>query len=345
RIIFKDNSNGFYQISNCNLIDIEFEMNVPSTYGDLFLANDIYSSNFNNVDIFGTGTVTGNVGAYCWRITGENLFKDCNVFATMTGGGHSNNYNSVFFGIPQTGSNITLEDCSFEGTLKCGSAAMFVANPCYNKNVTLNIKNVKNNGLIHTISNTGNVFIQSPNQFSAVNNDGSFSFYTIILDGVKKNVTEATTNVQNSLNGTGHFMFGPDDSSLSIDVDPITKKFVITPALNPDVSYYEVAIGTYVGVPGGSNRNYIFERVEKDELVTEIEYLGFVDYTWVDNHPEAIIGSLGNNTIYTLNGESYYLVADRTYSTKGSVKKMEICAVSAYSADGQLLASSTYSFD
>ena len=345
RITFKDNSIGFNQISNCNLIDIEFEMNVPSTNGDLFLANDINCSNFNNVDIFGTGTVTGNVGAYCWRITGENSFKDCNVFATMTGGGHSNNYNSVFFGIPQAGSNITLEDCSFEGTLKCGSAAMFVANPCYGKNITLNIKNVKNNGLIQTISNTGNQYIQSPNQFSAVNNDGTFSFYKIILDGKEISVKDATTNVQKSLNGSGNFVFGPDDATLRIEINSETKKFVITPASNPDVSYYEVAIGTYVGVPGGSNRNYIFERVEKDELVTEIEYLGFVDYEWVENNPEAKRSVLGNNTIYSLNGESYYLVSDREFSTKGKVKKMEICAVSAYSDNGELLASSTYDFE
>lgn len=347
RIKASNNKSVFSNIEHCILEDIEFEMYVPATNCDFMLASNINSSEFKNVDIYGKGSVTGNVGAFCWKISGTNKFEGCDIYATMTGGGHSTNYNSAFFGIPQSGAYITMKDCTFAGSLKCGSAALFVANPCYGKNITLDICNVKNKGLIQTVNVDHNIFIQSPNQFSANVYDGSFSFYTIKLEGNTIPVDQAINNEHEELIGEGgYFVFGPEDSVLAITVDPDTKQFVITPSQNENVEYYEVAIGTYVSVPGGSNRNYIFERVEKNgTLKTDVKKFDFVDHAWVTNHPEAIVGTLGGHIIYSLGGDSYYLVEEEEFSTKGLVKAMEICAVSAFDVNGNLLASSSFNFN
>lgn len=330
----------FDYVNYCVIKDIDIYMNKPND--DFTLVLHITGSTFDNVDIYGQGIVTGNVGAYAYRLYETNYFNNCDVYATMNGGGHASNYNSAFFGIPS--GTINMNNCSFNGVLKCGSAAMLVANSCYTS-VTFNLHNVKNNGLIQTTCGTNNGYFTIPNTIFGVTNDGTHTFTKIYVDDELVSLSEAVSMQYSELKGVGSFLVGPDDPTLNIILND-DKTFTITPASASNVAYYQIVIGTYVAVPGGSNRNYIFETINSgDELISKIKWADFVDYAWVALNPQAEEGSLNGNTTYTLNGIMYYLVESSTYSTQASVRELCICSVSAFKEDGTLISSISYPFD
>ena len=340
RVAFANGKQPFGSISNSFFEDIEFEWYMGKDY----ILTDYFGNNhFKNVSLFGEGTMNGLCGAVAYYVYGENLLEGVKIFCDLQGDGAASNYNAAFFGYIQGNSTVTIRDSSFEGSLKCGSAAMFVGNPCYAGNVTLNIQNVKNNGIIHSTCSNENIYFQF-NQFSAVVYDGTLTGYNINVDGNSVDASKVTTIFLNSLVGTGSFLFGPDDATLAINKGE-DLSLTVTKASMEGAHHYMITIGCYVNVPTGTNRNYVHEIIvpegEGNTFVAQTKYYGFVDYAWVENNPSAVEGTLNGETIYTLGNNTYYLVSEERHSTKGQPNAVEICSVSAFDANGKLLCSAS----
>ena len=340
RVTFANGIQPFGTIRDAVIENIEFEWYMAADY---ILTDYFRSSTLKNVSLFGSGTVNGNCGTVAWRVYGNSTLDGVKNYCDMTGDGAASNYNSTFFGIMEHNAVVTIRNSSFEGALKCGSAAMFVANPMYRENVTLNIQNVKNNGIIHsTCSNSNDYF--TFNQIAAVTADGTFNGCTINVDGQTMNGLDVTTTHIDSIDGTGSFLFGPDDATLAIAKGE-DLSLTVTKASMEGVHHYMVTVGCYVSVPTGSNRNYVHEIIvpegEGNTFVAQTKYYGFVDYAWVENNPSAVEGTLNGETTYTLGNNTYYLVSEERHSTKGQPNAVEICSVSAFDADGKLLCSAS----
>lgn len=105
--------------------------------------------------------------------------------------------------------------------------------------------------------------------------------------------------------------------------------------------HYIVSLGVYaIWQTTGTNRFYVSETVAASgSMTTELKYLSFVDQTWKEANPAASEDTLAGNAILTLGDASYYLVTGADETLNGSVKAPQMVSVSAYDADGRLLAS------
>jgi hypothetical protein len=304
-----------------------------------------YDVTLENVDAKGVTYAGGNNGAYAIYPKGEVTLRNCTSYVKFNSNGISTSYNAVFLGYP-FGGTYTFENCVNEGSLVSGKASMFVANGSYDAK-TLDIKNCSNNGTIRS------TYLGSDYRFNyyyAVGDgDEKATVFTIILDGVtytNKTDTKWWNAVNDTLQGTGTFINGPEDKTLALGLNE-DGTFTITPAAADNVAYYEVWIGTYVSlVAGGSNRVYAKETIEvtgADSYTTTLKNLSFIDADWIAAHPEAVAGTLAGNKIYTLDGVSYYDALDDTETLKGNAKVPGMYAVSAYDKDGNLIASASLS--
>ena len=79
---------------------------------------------------------------------------------------------------------------------------------------------------------------------------------------------------------------------------------------------------------------------ESGNITTTLKDLKFIDATWKENHPDAVESELAGNTIYTLDGVSYYMITDNDLCTlNGNPKSAQIYGVTAYDIDGNIIAS------
>lgn len=346
---------------------------------DYSLSVECSATTFNDVDVLGAFEVTGNEGAYIIYATpltpGENHstnglttysttinFENCDANVQMIGSGETKNYNAVFVGYAMyynltDGShhcyeNLNFTNCTNEGILICGKASMFLGNvPSEYAHPTITVNNCSNNGLIQATIVSNN----DPDKYA---DDSMYSHFvssnarlaTVVKDGAAGQTGDAlaASSLTMDCGEKGSFVHGPNDSSLTLTKNS-DGTFTITPASTPGVAYYEVEVGLYTTlIAGGTNRFYAKERINANNssLTTTLKYLNFVDEQWVTaNSSSAQAGTLAGNTIYTLNDTSYYYIGDEsTGSTlNGTSKAPQMISVSAYDANGKLLASAALS--
>ncbi len=321
-----------------------------------------YNTTFENVTVSGTMNVANNRGAfvvYAEPGSGETTltFNRCIANVQMTGGGAENNYNAVFVGYAYGGGNKTtlnFNDCENNGNLVCGKAAMFLGNNSANQGyVTINVNDCINNGKIQS---TWTEKAYAWNHFVAVGADENT---TVVLNGEQLNLSEATGySGQVAVGQNGKFQHGPDDEALAL-VQNGNGTFTITAASTKGVAYYEVSMALYAKLlnpdgelEGGTMVVRVSEEVQADEFIngqatTTLRYLSFVDEDWVTtNSASATSTQEGENTVYTLEGVSYYYFgseADTKATLSGTPKAPQMISVSAYDANGNLLCSANLS--
>lgn len=347
---------------------------------DYSLSVKCSATTFNDVDVLGAFEVTGNEGAYVIYATpltpGENHstnnlttysttinFENCNANVQMIGSGDSTNYNAVFVGyamyykltdgLHHCYEYLNFTNCTNEGSLICGKASMFLGNvPSEYAHPTITVNKCSNNGLIQATS----VLESDPDKYADKSMYSHFvssnaRFATVVKDGTAEQTGDAlaAASLPMDCGEKGSFVHGPDDSSLKLTKNS-DGTFTITPASTSGVAYYEVEVGLYTTlIEGGTNRFYAKERINVNDnpsLTTTLKYLSFVDEKWVTaNSSSAQADTLAGNTIYSLDGTSYYYIGDEsTGSTlNGTSKAPQMVSVSAYDANGKLLASAALS--
>lgn len=356
----------FYNVNKATLQDLNVVL-------DDAMCINCSATTFDNVDVSGSFTVTGNTGAYViyamplttgadGTVSTTINFIDCNANVEMTGSGDKTNYNAVFVGYAMYSKSgdtyydryeyLNFTNCTNEGTLICGKASMFLANtPSKYAHPTITVNNCSNNGLIQAVSISGT----DPTRYE---DNGVYSHFasvnaqyaTVVLG--EQSYTGDQVSVETiklPCGSNGKFVHGPTDSDLKLAVNE-DGTFTITPSKNENVSYYEVSVGVYATlIEGGTNRIYATERIEastNESLTTTLKNLSFVDEKWVEKNTGAIQSELAGNVIYTMDGISYYYIGDEapTGSTLGGTSKVpQMISVSAFDADGKVLASTSLS--
>lgn len=227
---------------------------------------------------------------------------------------------------------------------------MFIANGSYDE-VTLIIKNCKNNGTIQAAYVPSNVNDYFPNYFRAVTHDGKGgSLMNVTVDGVTYKGSDESadalngSNVEQKLTGeNGKFINGPMDATLALTRNA-DGTFTITPASAQGVARYEISIGMYATIKaGGSCREFIQEVINVTDAAHSytsiIKDFAFVDQKWVREHNDAVRETLNGYTIYTLNGTSYYYLLDADSNTvNGNPRPLSLFGVTAYDSNGKIVA-------
>ena len=316
-----------------------------------------YDATFDNVDVSSDYMeVSNNTGAYAiyaWQDSSNAVtitFTDCDANVKMVGGGAYNNYNAVFVGYARGvnggtyTTNLVFTNCTNEGSLVCGKASMFLGNvpnptACV---VNLTVNNCRNNGLIQSTYMgsewTAYSHFISSNAQAAQN--------TLVLDDTTYDnlLAEAVSM------GDG-FVHGPNDASLEMKLNE-DNTFTITKSENANASYYTVTVSTYSRITndGGTCVISVSEKISAaEEMTTKVQLLGFVDQDYLDQNSHTLStiaftneGTAGINQIATVGDNSYYFMNVPGYNTQGKVFNSS-AAVSAYDADGNLLASAPLS--
>ena len=316
-----------------------------------------YDATFDNVDVSSDYMeVSNNTGAYAiyaWQDSSNAVtitFTDCDANVKMVGGGAYNNYNAVFVGYARGvnggtyTTNLVFTNCTNEGSLVCGKASMFLGNvpnptACV---VNLTVNNCRNNGLIQSTYMgsewTAYSHFISSNAQAAQN--------TLVLDDTTYDnlLAEAVSM------GDG-FVHGPNDASLELKLNE-DNTFTITKSENANASYYTVTVSTYSRITndGGTCVISVSEKISAaEEMTTKVQLLGFVDQDYLDQNSHTLStiaftneGTAGINQIATVGDNSYYFMNVPGYNTQGKVFNSS-AAVSAYDADGNLLASAPLS--
>ncbi len=212
---------------------------------------------------------------------------------------------------------------------------MFVGNDSQVSKITYTITNCVNSGTIRA-TYVDNSYI--PNWYVATGGQKTYVVNgTEYAAGTLPNFMEDAT-----VTTTGTVANGPVDTGLALNRNA-DGTFTISPATieGETVDHYVVSLGVYaVWQTTGTNRFYVSETVAaSDAMTTELKYLSFVDQTWKEANSEASEGTLAGNTILTLDDTSYYLVTGADETLNGNVKAPQMASVSAYDADGRLLAS------
>lgn len=332
------------------------------------------STEFTNVTVTGEMEVGNNNGAFVIFAkpqadqpqdsesptrSVELTFNNCTANVTMVGGGANNNYNAVFVGYaypsnPESAPNLTtytklnFDNCVNNGTLICGKAAMFLGNNSANtSNVTISANNCVNNG---TIRSTYTDTDYGWNDFVAT---GAHQKNTIILNNSQLN---SATEGHIATGTNGQFIQGPDDTTLALREND-DKTFTITPATTEGVSYYVVTMSLYASLldadgnlEGATQIVSVSERVnvtaDATSYTTTFKHLSFVDEKWTKENSSATPTTEGTNTVYTLDGTSYYYIGSESSTDatlSGTPKNPTTISVSAYDSTGKLLCSAALS--
>lgn len=315
-----------------------------------------YNTTFNNVTVTGNMEVSNNLGAFVVYAAPKNgevsvTFNNCTARVEMIGGGAGNNYNAVFVGYAYGNGNkttLTFNNCVNEGNLTCGKAAMFLGNNSANEGiVTLNVNNCINRGVIRS-TYTGSEY--GWNHFVAT---GAHANNTVVLDGT---TLSSATAGSVTTEGNGEFVQGPNDATLALTQNT-DKTFTITPATTADVDHYVVTMSLYAkllngdgSLEGGTQIVSVSETVPAASVsgtyTTTLKLLPFVDEDWVTTNAGATSSVEGDNTVYTLDGSSYYYIGSKEEthaSLQGTPATPTMIAVSAYDANGALLCSASLS--
>lgn len=322
------------------------------------------NTTFTNVTVTGEMEVANNNGAFVTYPVPQAdtdgtrsvalTFNNCTANVEMVGGGGTGDYNAVFVGYAYPNgakTTLTFNNCVNEGNLTCGKAAMFLGNNSANKGiVTLNINHCINRGIIrstyYNISDKNYVW----NHFVATGADAN---NTIVLDGTT--LTSATAgNV--TTDGNGKFVQGASDTTLALKLND-DKTFTITPASTEGVDHYVVTMSLYAKLlnadgtlEGGTRIVRISETVSAtpsaESYTTTLKQLQFVDEDWITSNSNATSASENENTVYTLDGTSYYYIGSEKSiqaTLEGTPTTPTMFAVSAYDASGNLLCSASLS--
>ena len=301
---------------------------------------------FENVTTEGAMAASGNCGAfvtYVWYGTGNQIdFIDCVSDVDMTGSGTSADYNAAFvgyFGYQDYVVNFTR--CINKGNVVCGSAGMFIGN-VRSYTATINITDCLNNGLIQR-TYIPEAQYRHNNMLYGTTSDYNATTY---IDGVMYTMAQVNNHeADEMIGGTGRYVLGPADNTLALTRND-DGTFTVTPSSIEGVSYYVVNIGLYCSLnAGGSGRFYVTETLTGLNLKTTMVEYAFVDAAWVEAHAGGTAGTvvLGENTfnIYTYDNTTYYVVDAARFNLHGNIHYAELYSVSAYAADGTLLASAT----
>lgn len=314
------------------------------------------NTTFETVTVIGEMEVGNNDGAFVRYAVPQNgevtlTFNKCTANATMLGDGTSTNYNAVFVGYAYGGGNkttLTFNNCINEGTLVCGKAAMFLGNNSANQGiVTITANDCINRGEIRsTYTDTDYGW----NHFIAT---GAHQNNTIILDGT---TLSSATDDSIKIEGSGIFAKGPSDVTLKLTENQ-DKTFTITPASAENVAYYKVTMSLYASLlngdgslEGGTQVVSVSEEIDattvSDSYTTSLKHLSFVDEDWITQNPTATSTTEGTNTLYSLEGTSYYYFgskSDTHASLNGTPKAPQMISVSAYDSTGKLICSAALS--
>ena len=314
------------------------------------------NTTFETVTVIGEMEVGNNNGAFVTYANPQSgevklTFNNCTANVTMLGDGGENNYNAVFVGYAYGGgnkTNLTFNNCINEGTLICGKAAMFLGNNSANQGiVTITANDCINRGEIRSTYTNANY---GWNHFIAT---GAHQNNTIILDGT---TLSSATDGSIETEGSGIFAQGPSDATLKLTENE-DKTFTITPASAENVAYYKVTMSLYASLlngdgslEGGTQVVSVSEQIDattvSDSYTTSLKHLSFVDEDWITQNAAATSTTEGTNTLYSLEGTSYYYFgskSDTHASLNGTPKAPQMISVSAYDSTGKLICSATLS--
>lgn len=318
------------------------------TFKDVNEAIVYYAYNgtgFENVTVTGDISVDGNCGGfviYSHNCT-ELRFVNCIADINMTGTGTSADYNAPFVGY--AGGTTYFTNCVNKGNIICGSAGMFVGNPSYYSNKIV-IENCYNNGLIQRTYVEEGPYRKN-NILVGVTSDFACAF---AIDGVDYTMNQACNHeLDDKIGGTGSYIVG---STGITPVLTLNDDGTFTFTAMEGAAYYVVSIGLYTSRnEGGSNRNYVTETIVdngSESYISAIRDLKFVDSIWVESNEDAeettFTYSETEYKVYTLNGESYYLINNtEKENLHGNIHSAELYSVSVYDSEGKLLGSSAVS--
>ena len=349
-VTITDKSHLFYYVQSSEIKDLKaFVENNMAFYAA--------ATTFNNVDLFGKiNTTGGNEGIYVIYATpmaneATLTYIDCDCTVDFTSDGTEGSYNSVFTGYAYANiTTLNYTNCTYSGTFISGKAAMFLGNNSANRsNVTINVNNCENKGIIQaTLSDKG--YYWNSYVATGIKNDldnDSFKANSVTLNGVKL----TADNIAEPM-GTG-FVQGPNDANLKLVLNA-DGTFTVTASENTNVAYYEVSVGLYsIWNEGGTLVQNVKEKLDKSSFnnrtkTTTLKKLAFVDKAWVDANSSATAKTYGEGdykyTVYTLNGTEYYYLPDFTNANLGGeAKDAQIISVSCFDANGNLIASATLS--
>lgn len=296
-------------------------------------------STFDGITTTGYATLGNNSGAFLTYPYQNFTMMNCINEAKLTAAGAWNNYNAVFVGygaLTYAETNtFTFENCVNKGSLVCGTASMFIGNISYGKPHVV-INNCRNEGLIQaTYSGSNYIF----NTVSSVNNDGQDSLATYTLDGQTLTYQEVRALPFDTFGGS--WIHGPADPDLALKLNADGTTFTITPSQNAAITTYKISVGIYGRIVNSGSKLQMIVVEVPDVNNVPLQKLEFVDDTWVTNNPAAVKSEYEGYTTYTLDGTTYYLYdcENGQYTLDGNPKMATEFAVSAYDANGKLVAS------
>ena len=312
-------------------------------------------NSFNNVKAKGQLEVSGNTSLFViFDWSGKNdenklIFRNCVSEAKVSGIGGYSDYNALFVGYPLA-KNYVFENCINKGSIVCGKAAMFLGNASC-PNIELSVSNCVNEGtIISTYVNSSyrmNYYLAMKNSITTlILNDVSYQIKDPTFGNVPGVTDEVTPGVTTTTQSKVYN--GPLETGMKLTRTE-NNTFQITPATNGTISEkqvakYTVGVGLYVSITNGSNRFFATEDITVNDTTnweTTMRDLRFVDATFVGagkTEPE------GNNTVFNDGNESYYVVGEEE-STGGQPRSASIYYLSAFDAEGNLLASVSLSTD
>ena len=310
---------------------------IYSAKGGNYVEGTADSLVLNDVTVTGSGSCTGNCGAFIaneFMPKGSTItFTGCTYDAEIVGTG----YNACFIGwqYPATssidyqqvsvGPSITFDSCSVTGELVATQAAVFVAN---GSNAGVRDYVFSDNTISGTVRGT-----EVAKYFTAV----SFSGHTAWEDAAQSGCT--TTSDRN-------VYVGATDSALAISVSD-DKSISVTASDNSNVTDYKVEIGIYTNLYKDNEKNgtWLFFAVA-EVAAEEIGDISIYAYDFIDAGYDGlgeITEDAYGNSVAELNGTTYYVVKDYiddvgnqgyvgTQDAPGT-KAAQIIRVTAYEGD------------
>ena len=316
----KTNSLFYKMVDSASITNLTVELN------DGPITVYCYSSKFENVTTTGE-YISDNNNNGAFVVYGYSSkehpieMKNCNMDSTLILGGTRMNYNAAFIGYGITYSQedegyYLFDNCKMDGVLESGRASLFLGNTAQlvKNNVgkyTLEVNNFSfgDNGHVRWIwGSSDSEHEKLFNGLVSINKTG-----VLKVDGLEKENFDYTSICGDS-SFKEKFIYGPKDDSLSMEKNS-DGTFKITLASNENVKKYLVSISVYSKYKNDDQTllQTVSETIEASNAVdrgitTKLKDLKFVDAEWITENPSAQSETLVGNTIYTLNGESYYLI-------------------------------------
>ena len=303
---------------------------------------------FDTVHIKGNINVTGNEGAfgiYAWDYNGDELrFKNCINEVNLHGTGTATDYNAAFVGyVINDGISVYFTNCVNKGNIICGSAGMFIGNP-HGYAQKVYIDNFKNEGRVQRTYVPESQYRINQIFYGTVS-DWNVTTY---IDGETYTMAQIKAReAEEKIIDKGRFILGSENSTLGLARNE-NGTFRITGT--EGAVTYKLNLGLYCSaIAGGSGRNYVSQSFLAEEVGesfnSDLLELEFVDAEWVEAHPEAELSHPERDetvSIYELGGKKYYLIDTTRFTLKGHATPAELFAISAYDAEGNLIASTGF---